>query len=565
MKDLESILHRIDGRGYKAYKEIEGRRFRFDHFDLVVEHVQGDPYAAPSKLRALVPAETASLPASALASLARRRATRDFLARALRAASGRRREIAIDAGRQTVLDRSACLIEAEVVELRFTVDLPGAGRRILGRQAATLLVDLLPGIIDRSALAYNLDLEALEHHVAVVEDQEALRAALVDADLVAFIGNGAVLPRRSGIDDRPLRDGVRFLSPPSLEVEIETPNAGPVRGMGVPHGVTLIVGGGFHGKSTLLRAVETGISDHIPGDGRELVVADPGAVKIRAEDGRAVHAVDISDFISHLPGGRDTSSFTTDLASGSTSQAASLVEALETGATALLLDEDTSATNFMIRDRRMQALVAKTSEPITPFVDRIRELRDELGVSTLLVMGGSGDYFDHADVVIQMADYLPVDVTGEARRIAADLATGREEEREVELGKPQPRLLDPTSLKPERRPGRWKIQARGFDTLIIGRSDIDLRAVEQLQDSSQLRAVGWILGRLSEVPEPEIEPLAHIEDMLGRLSRGDWDWLTGYPDGDLAVPRPHEVMAALNRLRGARWRSSTGCYNRYHR
>jgi len=553
MKDLESILHRIDGRGYKAYKEIEGRRFRFDHFDLVVEHVQGDPYAAPSKLRALVPAETASLPASALASLARRRATRDFLARALRAASGRRREIAIDAGRQTVLDRSACLIDAEVVELRFTVDLPGAGRRILGRQAATLLVDLLPGIIDRSALAYNLDLEALEHHVAVVEDQEALRAALVDADLVAFVGNGAVLPRRSGIDDRPLRDGVRFLSPPSLEVEIETPNAGPVRGMGVPHGVTLIVGGGFHGKSTLLRAVETGIWDHIPGDGRELVVADPGAVKIRAEDGRAVHAVDISDFISHLPGGRDTSSFTTDLASGSTSQAASLVEALEAGAAALLLDEDTSATNFMIRDRRMQALVAKTSEPITPFVDRIRELRDELGVSTLLVMGGSGDYFDHADVVIQMADYLPVDVTSEARTIAADLATGREEEREAKLKKPGPRRLKPGSLKPERRPGRWKIQARGLDTLVFGRSDIDLRAVEQLQDSSQLRAVGWILGRLSEWHEVEIEPLTHIEDMLGRLLGGDWDWLTGYPDGDLAAPRVNEVMAALNRLRGARF------------
>jgi len=555
MRDLEAILHRIDGHGYKAYKEIEGRRFRFENFDLLVEHVQGDPYAAASKLRALVPAKMAALPASALASPARRRATRDFLARAFRAAAGRHREITIDAGRQTVLDRSACLIDAEAVELRFTVDLPGAGRRILGRKAASLLVDLLPGIIDSSALANNLDLEGLEHHAATVEDQEAVRAALTDAGLVAFVANGAVLPRRSGVDDRPLSDGVKFLSPPSLEVTLEMPNAGAIRGMGIPRGITLIVGGGFHGKSTLLRAVEVGIWDHIPGDGRELVVSDPDVVKIRAEDGRAVHAVDISDFISHLPGGRDTSSFTTDLASGSTSQAASLVEALEASATALLLDEDTSATNFMIRDRRMQALVAKTSEPITPFVDRIRELRDELGVSTVLVMGGSGDYFDHADTVIQMADYLPRDVTIDARKIAADLATGREEEREAELFEaPEPRRLLPSSLNPERRPGRWKIQARGLDTLIIGRSDIDLRAVEQLQDSSQLRSVGWILGRLSEAPEPEIEPLAHIEGMLGRLHRGDWDWLTGYPDGDLAVPRPHEVMAALNRLRGARWR-----------
>lgn len=554
MKDLEAILHRIDGRGYKAYKEIEGRRFQFDCFDLVVEHVQGDPYAAPSKLRALVPAQTAALPASALASPARRRATRDFLSRAFRAASGRHREIAIDAGRQTVLDRSACLIDAEVVELRFTIDLPGAGRRILGRKAASLLIDLLPEIINSSALAHNLDLEALEHHAATIEDQEAVRAALADAGLLAFVGNGAILPRRSGVDDRPLSDGVRFLSPQSLEVVLETPNAGPVRGMGIPHGITLIVGGGFHGKSTLLRAVEGGIWDHIPGDGRELVVSDPGAVKIRAEDGRAVHAVDISDFISHLPGSHGTSSFTTDLASGSTSQAASLVEALEAGATALLLDEDTSATNFMIRDRRMQALVAKISEPITPFVDRIRELRDELGVSTLLVMGGSGDYFDHADVVIQMADYLPKDVTGEARKIAADLATGREEEREVELRRPQPRRLDATSLKPERRPGRWRIQARGTDTLIFGRSDVDLRAVEQLRDPSQLRAIGWILGRLSDLRETELEPLQRIAEMLERLQDGEWGWLTGHPDGDLAVPRPNEVMAVLNRLRGARWR-----------
>ena len=553
MRDLEAILHRIDGRGYKAYKEIEGRRFRFENFDLLVEHVQGDPYAAASKLRVLVPAKTAALPASALASPARRRASRDFLARAFREAAGRHREITIDAGRQTVLDRSACLIDAGAVEIRFTVDLPGAGRRILGRKAAALLADLLPGIINSSALARNLDLEDLEHHIAAVDDQEAMRAALAKAGLVAFVANGAVLPRRSGIDDRPLNDGVKFLSPPSLEVTLETPNAGPVRGMGIPRGITLIVGGGFHGKSTLLRAVEAGIWDHIPGDGRELVVSDPDVIKIRAEDGRAVHAVDISDFISHLPGGRGTSSFTTDRASGSTSQAASLVEALEAGATALLLDEDTSATNFMIRDRRMQALVAKTSEPITPFVDRIRELRDELGVSTLLVMGGSGDYFDHADVVIQMADYLPRDVTIDARRIAGDLATGREEEREVELEPPEPRRLLPSSLNPERRPGRWKIQARGLDTLIFGRSDIDVRALEQLQDPSQLRTVGWIMGRLSELQEPELEPLQQIAEMIETLNGGDWDWLTGRPDGNLAVPRPHEVMAALNRLRGARF------------
>ncbi len=553
VKTLESILHRIDGRGYKAYKEIQGGRFSFDGFELIVEHVQGDPYAAPSRFRALIPLDHSGVPDSALKNDARKRATRDFLARAFRSEARPFQELSIDAGRQTVLDRSACLIDDGTIDLRFRVDLPGAGRRILGRKAASLLIAKLPELIARASGPDHLDLEALERHAAIVEDQGALRQALDGAGLVAFVGNGAVLPRRSGIDDRPLNGAVEFESPPSLEVTFSTPNSGELRGMGLPRGVTLIVGGGYHGKSTLLRALETGIYDHVPGDGRERVVAVADAVKIRAEDGRAVHAVDISAFISHLPGGLSTESFSTELASGSTSQATALVEALETGASCLLLDEDTSATNFMIRDRRMQELVAKTSEPITPFVDRIRELRDELQTSTLLVMGGSGDYFDHADLVIQMDSYRPIDVTHEAREIASTHVTGRREERESDLSSATPRLLSLKSIDPERRKGRWKIQARGIDTLVIGRSEIDLRAVEQIQDGSQLRAIGWILGRLSESRGGECEPLPLVLAMLERLGDGDWEWLSGRPDGDLAMPRAHEVMAAINRLRAARF------------
>ena len=556
MKHLESILRRIDGHGYKAYKEIQGRCFSFDGFDLMVEHVQGDPYAAPSRLRALVPLRNSGVPESAMRSEARRRATRDYLARAFRFAARPHEELTIDAGRQTVLDRSACLIQSDTIDIRFRVDLPGAGRRILGKEAAALLINELPEIISETAGREHLDLENLERHAAAVEDQEALRKGLDSAGLVAFVASQSMLPRRSGVDDRPLENAVAFESPPSLEVTLTAPNAGKVSGMGIPRGITLIVGGGYHGKSTLLRSLETGVSDHIPGDGREQVVAVPGAVKIRAEDGRAVHAVDISDFISHLPGGHGTESFSTELASGSTSQATALVEALETGASCLLLDEDTSATNFMIRDRRMQELVAKTSEPITPFVDRVRELRDQLGVSTLLVMGGSGDYFDHADLVIQMDSYRPRDVTLEAHTIASGHLTGRREERESELTAAAPRRLIAGSINPERNRGRWKIQARGIDTLVIGRSDIDLRAVEQIEDPSQLRAIGWILGRLSEQNAPECEPLAAILKMLDRLQKGEWEWLTGRPDGDLAAPRAHEVMAALNRLRSARFKAS---------
>ena len=551
MHELRNTLERIDGRGYKAYKDIQGRTYQFERFRLRVDHVQGDAYAAPSRLRAFVPGDVAMLPREALAGPSRRRATRDFISRSFAAAVADGRDLSIDSGHQTVLDRSACLLTSDGgVELRFRVDLPARGRRILGRSAARLLCDQVPRAVEAAAIASSLDLAELERHCATVEDQTALRQALDGAGLVAFVGDGAVLPRRSGIDERPLPDAIPFASPESLRVTLRAPNAGEVVGMGIPGGVTLIVGGGYHGKSTLLRAVESGIYDHRPGDGRERVVALGTTVKIRAEDGRAVTGVDISPFIDHLPGGRSTGQFTTELASGSTSQAAALVEALESGAGCLLLDEDTSATNFMIRDERMQALVAKTSEPITPFVDRIRELHDSLGVSTILVMGGSGDYFDHADLVLQMDGYRPVDVTRRAREIARSHVTGRRTEVELELSPPGRRRLDPLSVRPERKPGRVKVQARGVDTLVLGRDDVDLRAVEQVDDPSQVRAVGWLLAHLSR-ERVEIDPFAVLADLLGRLEQGEWDLLSGQPDGDLALPRVHETMAALSRRRGA--------------
>lgn len=555
MDRLHSKLRELEGRNYKAYKDIQGWSVEFRRFTLRIDHVQGDPFAAPSRLRAFVPFTEAGLPERVLEGTARRRATRDFLARSFRWEARSLRDISIDAGGQTVLERTACLLTGNSVEIRFRLELPGRGRRIMGRRAADVLCSDLPGIIERSLMHPGLDLEALERHCAVVEDQEALRDQLADHDLLAFLADGSSLPRASGIDDRPAKNAVLLRSPESLRIRLSAPNFGEIDGVGIPHGITLIVGGGFHGKSTVLKALETGVYDHIPGDGREYVVSEPSAVKIRAEDGRSVSAVDISDFIGSLPGGRATDGFSTDLASGSTSQAATLVEALESGAKTIFLDEDTSATNFMIRDHRMQALVAKSSEPITPFLDRIRELRDVLGVSTVLVMGGSGDYFDHADTVIQMDSYRPLDVTEEAHSIATALQTGRAEEHSDTLRLPASRRLDPRSIKPERKPGVPKIGVRGLDTLIIGKTDIDLRAVEQLIDPCQLRAIGWILVHLSRARITTMEPIPSITRLLDTLRGTEWDSLTGHPDGDLSLPRLAEVLATLNRLRGVRMES----------
>ena len=550
MKRLQSLLLSIDGKGYKAYRQITGE-YAFDDFRLLVDHVQGDPFASPSRLRVIMPWSEIALPERAREPAPRAVAARDWLGRAFRLAARDTEEVRIDAGRQTVLDRTSVLFTDDGVEVRFTVNLPAKGRTILGKTARDLLCRTLPRIVRRALRPKQRDESALVQHADTVEDQVALREALEAHGLVAFVADGACLPRRSGVDDRPLEDAVPLRAPEPLAVQLEAPNAGTVTGLGVPAGITLVVGGGFHGKSTLLSAIQYGVYDHVPGDGREQVVAVADAVKLRAEDGRAVHAVDLSPFINELPYGKSTREFSTELASGSTSQAAALQEALELGAGTLLVDEDTSATNFMIRDARMQALVAKRDEPITPFVDRIAELRDRLGVSTVLVMGGSGDYFGAADTVIQMHDYQPRHVTAEAHRIAREYRTARNTEAPQPLQRPRPRSLSTRSLDPAGRRGKRRIKARGMEALEFGDDVVDLRALEQLVDASQVRAIGILL------PAPGAEGLLGLEDVPGWFRAylaQPWEALTRRPDGDLVRPRLQELMAVLNRLRSARFR-----------
>jgi predicted ABC-class ATPase len=353
------------------------------------------------------------------------------------------------------------------------------------------------------------------------------------------------------VDDRPFREGaIPFQSPASLRVELTPPNAGPVSGMGVPAGVTLIVGGGYHGKSTLLNALERGVYNHVPGDGRELVVTDAGAVKIRAEDGRAVTGVDISPFIGALPNGADTRHFSTANASGSTSQAANIVEALEAGARVLLVDEDTAATNFMIRDHRMQELIAKEREPITPFIDKVRQLHDEHGVSTILVMGGSGDYFDVADTATAMDAYVPHDVTDRARAIAQKYQAERRQEGGDSFGDITPRAPLAESLDPSKGRRQVKISTRGVRTILFGTNEIDLSAVEGLVDPSQLNAIGQALYYARQRYMDGGRTLPEILDaVMADIDRGGLDVLDRRSVGDLAHFRRYELAAALNRLR----------------
>lgn len=554
---LEEELLRLDGRGYPAYKDLKGA-YDFGGFTLHIDHVQGDPFAAPSRLRAVVGAEAAGFPAHTWENKSRRVGLCSYLAlcfaaeagqAAKKRGSGKSGLIQIDAPGQQVLERSCVRIDDGAVEARFAVGLPANGRRIAGRQAAQMLCGDLPRIVDQALSYQRLDADQVGSWTRTNEDADALRGQLEERGLVAFVATGAVLPRRSGVDDRPLQGAVPFASPPELEVVLQAPHAGPLRGMGIPQGVSLIVGGGFHGKSTLLRAVERGVYNHRPGDGRHQVVTRATAAKIRAEDGRRVAGVDISAFIGQLPGGVDTRAFTSDNASGSTSQAANIIEALEAGAGALLIDEDTAATNFMIRDVRMQQLIASRHEPITPLIDRVRPLYDEHGVSTLLVIGGSGDYFDVADTVIALQEYVPRLVTDQARAIAAAHRTGRQPAAGG-FGALRRRVPLPGGIDPHKgRRGR-NIKARRTSAIAFGREEIDLDAVEQLVDPSQARAVGAALAYARERYIDGRRPLDEILDaVMDDIAGGGLDVLDARRVGDHALFRRLELAAALNRLR----------------
>ena len=577
--DLRTILARIDGRGYKAYKDLQGA-YAFPGFTLFIDHVQGDPFASPSKIRVRVPAAAAKLPPDLFSSRIRRVALQDFLIREVHHAIhnicqgsrgiGKSGLMATDVGGQEVLERTAMKATPQWIEARLSLGLPAQGRTVLGRQAEAMLCREVPEIAERALKWTSVDQERARAFVDCVDNQESIRGQLDSLGLVAFIADGSLLPRSSGASDRPLsRERARpFRTPDSLRVSISIPHpvsrdgglVNSLTGCGIPKGVTLIVGGGYHGKSTVLRALERGVYPHVPEDGREYVVTTDRAVKIRAEDGRAIKQVDISGFINNLPYGQETARFSTDNASGSTSQAASILEAVEVGATTLLLDEDTSATNFMVRDARMQALVHKEHEPITPFVDRVRELYERHGVSTVLVMGGCGDYFDVAETVIAMQDYQPRDVTVEAKRIGQEFRTQRAIETTSSLSEVASRIPVRESLDPSRGKREVKIEARSVDAIVFGHEVIDVSGVEQLVDVSQTRAIGYALHlAASRFLDGRMDIKAMVQALVAQFDDAGLDGLDPYHQGErhpgnFARPRAYEIAAALNRLRTLRIR-----------
>lgn len=567
--DLLTKLKQIDGKSYKAYKEIKGE-YTFPFFRLIIDHAQGDPFAKPSRIRVRVDRTESGFQNNTTTNKSRTVALCDFLTRhffyncknyskGVRA-SGKSGLITIDRPLQEILERSSMVINEDYVEARFFMGLPAFGRKIAGRIATDMFIKELPLIVEHSLFMKSLISQDLYQHIETSEDADFLRSSLDKLNIVSFIADGTLLPRKSGIDSRPMEkeDVISFKSPPEYKVKIDLPNKGNISGMGIPKGITLIVGGGYHGKSTLLNAIELGIYNHIPGDGRELTVSNKNTLKIRASDGRSITNTDISPFINNLPFNRDTSSFSTENASGSTSQAAAIAEGIESGAKVLLLDEDTSATNFMIRDHRMQQLVAKKEEPITPFIDKVKQLYKELGISTVLVIGGSGDYFTVSEHVIQMVEYLPKDVTKKAKEISQKEIVRRKMEAPNRFGNLSKRIPLKEGFHPFREDGKLKIDPDDVRGIFFGGLSIDLSDIEQLVETSQTRAIGYAIHYAIQFMDGKKTLSEVIKLTLNDIDRKGLDALPPYLTGDLSNFRGIELASAINRMRSLKVQSMMG-------
>lgn len=554
LSDLKRELEKIDGRGYKTYKTLEGQ-YSFEDYILSIDHVQGDPFASPSRIRVIVNNNN-NFPKNLFDEKYKKITICDFLTRLFSKniykygekvfGSGKSRLIEISKCSQQVIERTSIIINNEKIEARFYVGFPARGRSVLSKELEKILFNIIPNIVKNTLIYNNINIKALNDKLKLLEDQEFIRKQLKDKKLIAFIANNSILPRESGISQKPLKDGKKFISPKELEVEFNTPNRGLIKGMGIPEGITLIVGGGYHGKSTLLKALELGVYNHIEGDGREFVITDNTALKVRAEDGRAITKTDISLFINNLPNGKDTKKFYTENASGSTSQAANIIEGIESGTKLFLIDEDTSATNFMIRDSVMQQLVSKDKEPITPFIDVARSLYKQKGISTILVAGSSGDFFDIADLVIQMDNYEPYEVTKKAKALSRGI-TNVNENLKVDID------FNRVILKGtiESSPKGVKVKTLGKDGISINKENIDLRAVEQIVDNEQLNTIGAIMKYAENKLMGKNLTLAQIADNITEELKNNLIGIEnikgGY--GSFAIVRKQEIMCAYNRYR----------------
>jgi predicted ABC-class ATPase len=560
---LRDKLLSLEGKPVQTYQGLEGA-YRFDRFVLHLDRMVGESPAVPLPMRVRVDQAEAQFPASLWASHAGKIALEDFIARQWSDAArkvtrmrGGRPAFVIDVGGQQILQRTACRIADDFAEVRCGVYLPSEGRKIVAKAAQAVFLEELPQVIDASLLYASQNPQAVQRHIQVAEDAEALRLQVAARGLVAFLADGAVLPRESGTDRPLLSHLVPLQAPPTLAVTLELPHRGAITGLGIPRGVTVLLGSPISGRSTLLRAVAASVYTHLPGDGREFCAAVPDAVLVRVEEGRRVEGVNLSAFLTAPTSGEDPSKYRAEHAIDIVSQAAGIVEALEAGCSLLLIDEDTSAPGLLARDAVWRHLAPEAPQPVTPLADVLRPLYEEHGVSTILITSHGADYVGVADTVIGMDAFRPRLVTSEAKRAAADGAAASPGK--GRFGSVAHRVPFADSLSPLRgRRFRGDSHGGGHSarSVVLGRDVIDLGTVEQLVDPSQARAVAAAL--IFAADRGLADGMRTIREILGLLDmqiaqHGLEGLVTGEAvPGDLALVRRHELAAALNRLRTLR-------------
>lgn len=600
---LKQELSNINRKGYPAYKSLRGQ-YDFGEYVLSIDHVQGDPFASPSNVSVIIPMNRAGFPEMYWKESYARAALEDCLLRKFSKSlqdfsfkakgSGKSGLVSTSRPGQEILRRSALVISDKSIIARFEVGFPANGRTINAFELEKILFDFLPPAVVRCFYYKNWKKEILRETYELAVDQQFIRQELKEKKLTAFLAEGSILPRMSGVSSKPLRDAVPLSVPDSLKVELDLPYKGKLVGMGIPRGVTLIIGGGYHGKSTLLQALEQGVYNHIAGDGREYAITEETALKLRAEDGRSIQNLDLSLFIHNLPNGKDTKVFSTVDASGSTSQAASVMEGIEAGSETFLIDEDTSATNFLVRDEFMQKIVHGDKEPITPFCARIRDLYEKAGISTILVAGSSGAFFHVADTVIQMDSYRPLDVKDKVDRFLSEYplpvfeqsdfvlpekrrmfwgihGTGGKACSNDNLNRNGYRSMDSGSNEYEKddpeshgyggrgkrghggrgREERIKTKVMSTDGFSLNHEMIDLRYVEQLVDSEQTAALAGMMKYVLKTVSGPVS-VRQLADLLERqLNRSGLEaFMDSYSHCGYATPRRQEIYAMINRYRG---------------
>lgn len=563
MKALYQKIRTLNGKNYGLYKSLADKPWDFGDFTLEFLHVQGDPYAPASRVVIKANLSMLGYAGEWSGSFERRLALSDFLHRKLSRLVKERypdkdAAVIFDVAGPEMLVRNSLWIDNGELRACLQVKLPGEGRKIQAELAAEILTMVLPDLVSAGLYYDKSDEGALQEHYRVLAERREILSQLDACGLCAFVPDGAVLPRASGLSEMPLEKAIPFVAPEEMAVTLNVCGR-EIRGMGIPKGISVITGGAFHGKSTLLQALTRSVYPHIPGDGREGIVIDETALRIGVEDGRSVRCTDLSMFVRDLPGGVSTKNFNTLSASGSTSEAANLLEAMEAGSQTFLIDEDSSAVNFLIRDVRVRKLLGDDREPLIPLTDRIKELA-AAGFSFILVAGACGDYLDLADNIIVMANYkaecaklTPAPSTSSWR---GEAPTGSTEPAEVTQPRAFATYMQPLqkSVRPTSAVERQvKVKLAGDTLLQIGFLVSDTSRLNTLVDKQQRFGAGFILLNLLQNAASNNDAAQSVAGVAQKLCENIKNvGFRNLPQGmsrEMSLPRPVDIACVAFRLR----------------